>query len=65
MRVRVDEAKCQGHTLCAMSAPQVFELRDEDGHSFVPNEQVAPEDEQAVRAAVDACPERAIILVEG
>lgn len=64
MRVRVDDAKCQGHTLCAVNAPQVFELRDDDGHSFVPHQQVAPENEAAVRAAYESCPERAIILIE-
>ena len=33
VRVRVDPEKCQGHTLCAMSAPEIFELSDFDGHS--------------------------------
>jgi len=50
--------------LCAVNAPQVFELRDDDGHSFVPHQQVAPENEAAVRAAYESCPERAIILIE-
>lgn len=64
MRVSVDPAKCQGHTLCAMTAPDVFELNDEDGHSYVPNERVAPEDEEGARKAFASCPERAIVLVE-
>ena len=64
MRVRVDDAKCQGHTMCAMNAPQVFELRDDDGHSFVPQERVSPEHEAGVRAAAEACPERAVVLLE-
>ena len=28
MRVRVDPEKCQGHTLCAMRASEIFELSD-------------------------------------
>lgn len=64
MRVRVDDAKCQGHTLCALNAPQVFDLREDDGHSFVRNEVVPPEHQAAVRAAFEACPERAIVLIE-
>ena len=35
MRVRVLEDVCQGHTLCAMSAPEIFDLREEDGHAVV------------------------------
>ena len=64
MRVRVDEGKCQGHTLCAMSAPQVFSLREEDGHSYVASEEVAPEQEANVRNAAASCPEQAIVILE-
>ena len=62
MRVRVDPKKCQGHTLCSMQAPDVFELREEDGHSFVTHEQVPPEREEAVRRAALGCPEQAIVI---
>jgi ferredoxin len=64
MRARVDEQKCQGHTLCAMVAPDVFSLREDDGHSYVPNEHIAPEDEAAVRNAAASCPEQAIVIVD-
>ena len=60
MRVRVDPAKCQGHTLCSMQAPDIFELREEDGHSFVTQQQVPPQREDAVRRAALGCPEQAI-----
>ena len=33
MKVHVDPERCQGHTLCAMIAPEVFQLDDVDGHS--------------------------------
>ena len=51
MRVRVDPDVCQGHTLCALAAPEIFLLREEDGHSFVVDEEVPPSMEEAVRRA--------------
>jgi ferredoxin len=64
MKVRVDDTRCQGHTLCAMAAPELFKLRDEDGHSYVENEVVPPELEDKARAAEATCPEQAIIIDE-
>ncbi|MFZ2242494.1 MAG: ferredoxin [Gordonia amarae] len=62
MKVWVDREKCQGHTLCAMIAPDSFVLDDVDGHSTAVNE-VVPEDQQdAVREAAHSCPEQAIII---
>jgi len=63
VRVTVDEQKCQGHTLCAMSAPEVFSLREEDGHSYVADENVAPGQEASARNAAASCPERAIVIL--
>ncbi|TDC57414.1 ferredoxin [Actinomadura sp. KC345] len=60
MKVRVDSERCQGHTLCAMIAPEIFELRDIDGHSSVVHEDVPPDQEVQVSEAVNSCPERAI-----
>ena len=34
---------CQGHTLCNMAAPDVFQLRDEDGHAYVVVDELTPE----------------------
>ena len=62
MRVRVLEHVCQGHTLCAMTAPEVFKLREEDGHSYVDSEHVAEGQQDAVRRAAIGCPERAIVV---
>jgi ferredoxin len=62
MKVRVDPEKCQGHTLCAMAAPDAFELSEFDGHSSARFEVVPPELEKAVRDAAATCPEQAIIL---
>lgn len=62
MKVRVDSTSCQGHTLCAMSAPSAFELSDVDGHSTAVFEDVPTDQEQQVRDAARSCPERAISL---
>ncbi len=62
MRVGVDDTLCQGHTLCAMSAPDIFVLDDDDGHSRAPDPQVPADREAAVRIAFDSCPERAIMI---
>lgn len=65
MRVEVDANRCQGHTLCHMAAPEVFSLREEDGHAEVGDGIVAPEHEAAARRAAAGCPERAITVFEG
>jgi ferredoxin len=65
VKVRVDPDKCQGHTLCAMIAPDVFELDDIDGHSTAIIEGDIPAELQdKAREAVRSCPEQAISLAE-
>ena len=64
MRVRVIEERCQGHTLCFSAAPQLIQLRDEDGHATVTTTDVPPELEAAARRAAVGCPEQAIELHE-
>jgi ferredoxin len=62
MKVRVDGQICQGHTLCAMTAPQIFGLRDEDGHAEVLDEEVPAGLEPLAEEAARSCPEQAIVL---
>lgn len=62
MKVWVDRDKCQGHTLCAMIAPDSFELDDVDGHASAVNEIVPDDQQDAVREAAQSCPEQAIII---
>ena len=64
MKVRVDPDKCQGHTLCAMEAPDAFELSEFDGHSTARFETVPADLEQAVRDAAKTCPEQAIVITD-
>jgi ferredoxin len=66
MNVVIDPSRCQGHTLCAMAAPEVFVLSDDDGHASVTPEVArdgVPEQwRTAVRTAAAGCPESAIVL---
>lgn len=62
MKVRVDPELCQGHTLCAMNAPGLFALRDEDGHAYALREDVPAELEEQAREAARSCPEQAVVL---
>ncbi len=62
MKVWVDREKCQGHTLCAMIAPDSFELDDVDGHASAVNEIVPDDQQDAVREAAQSCPEQAIVI---
>ena len=62
MKVHVDPERCQGHTLCAMIAPKMFELDDIDGHSSPVTEEVPADQEASVAEAVRSCPEQAIII---
>jgi ferredoxin len=64
VKVSVDSERCQGHTLCAMIAPDSFELSDIDGTSSPVDEDVPPEQEEAVREAAHSCPEQAISIEE-
>jgi ferredoxin len=64
MKISVDIGKCQGHTLCAMTAPELFDLDERDGHAIVVpvDGNVPRENEQEARRAVTTCPEGAITL---
>lgn len=62
MKVRVDQDRCQGHTLCAMIAPDSFQLDDIEGHASATTEDVPPDRQDAVREAAQSCPEQAILL---
>lgn len=64
MRVHVDESKCQGHTLCAMAAPDIFKLSDFDGHAQAVIGEVPVHLEEAVKAAASTCPEQAIVIAD-
>jgi ferredoxin len=62
MRVTVLEDVCQGHTLCAATAPELFRLREEDGHAYVDSDVVPPGLEEKAERAALGCPEQAIVI---
>ena len=64
MKVRVDPERCQGHTLCSMIAPKMFQLDDVDGHSQPVSEDVPADQEAQVAEAVRSCPEQALSVSE-
>lgn len=64
MKVSVDSERCQGHTLCAMIAPESFRLSDIDGSSSAVDEVVPADREDQVREAAQSCPEQAIMITD-
>ena len=63
MKVHVDPERCQGHTLCSMIAPDVFQLDEIDGHSTAIFDSCVPVDLEAKAAeAARSCPEQAIVI---
>lgn len=64
MRVEVDHDVCEGHAKCQMTAPEVFEVRDDD-LSYVLVDEVPTELKEKVDRAIRLCPRAAIRWVEG
>jgi ferredoxin len=63
MRVEVDEPKCIAAGQCVLSAPEVFDQRDEDGIVVVLIDEPGTELHAAVKDAAVLCPAAAIRLV--
>lgn len=63
MRVRIDDDRCRGHGVCCTLCPEVFELT-EDGYAVTRLTDVPPAFHDAVRTAVDQCPEHAISIID-
>jgi ferredoxin len=64
MRIRVDDNRCQGHNLCHRALPELFRIREDDGHAYVDTEAVVAVDlQERVRLAALNCPEGAIHIV--
>ena len=61
MKVSIDQDLCQGHAVCYLVAPSVFDV-DEDGRGVVISEEIGEELEADARVAAQRCPESAVIL---
>jgi ferredoxin len=63
MKLYVDPERCQGHTLCAMAAPDLFTLDDIDGHATALDGEVPEGREGKADEAIRSCPEQAISII--
>lgn len=63
MKVKVNKDACIGCGACAAICDTVFEL-DDEGLSVAKKEEVAADEEQAVKDAVESCPTGAIEVEE-
>lgn len=63
MRISIDAELCQGHGRCYEIAPELVE-DDDRSRGFVIRPEVPAELAEKARAAVNACPERAVSLSE-
>ena len=63
MEIVIDRAKCAGHAICTILAPEVFDMDDEGKAILLPTANQASAAE--IRDAVDACPALAIKLKAG
>jgi ferredoxin len=64
MKVAVDYDLCEGHGKCELSAPEVFEVGDDD-RSRVLVDEVGEDLRPKVERAIRLCPRQAIAWVEG
>ncbi|WP_433261683.1 ferredoxin [Actinosynnema sp. CS-041913] len=60
VHVRVDADRCNGHGLCQLTAPRVFEVNPATGFNEAGEFDVAEGLREAVVTGVRACPEQAI-----
>ncbi len=62
MQVKVDFNLCQNHGLCAIAAPQTFEINDEGRLVYEQNPDSS--DRADIESAADGCPEQAIQILD-
>jgi ferredoxin len=63
MKAIVDTDRCEGNAVCMATAPELFDLDDED-QSYVRLDEVPSSMEAAARRAAELCPRMAITLEE-
>jgi ferredoxin len=65
MRLQVDRNRCVGAGMCNLSAPEVFDQDDEEGHVILLDAAPAEDLHAVVREALTTCPSGAISISEG
>ena len=63
LKVRVDVEKCIGSGHCVLTAPRIFDQRD-DGMVMLIDDSPAPDLHAAAHKAADLCPSQAITIEE-
>lgn len=63
VRVEVDRSTCEGHALCLVYAPEVFDMDDEE-RAVVMRDPVPEELRAGVEDAAGQCPVQAIRVLE-
>jgi ferredoxin len=61
VKIEVDLERCEGHGQCVMTAPELFDLGDDDT-SIVLDVSPAPALQEKARAAALVCPLQAITV---
>ena len=64
MRIELDQDMCIGAGNCVLTAPDLFDQRDEDGVAFVLEENPSPEQEGSTKEAEALCPASAIRVLK-
>ncbi|OBG86351.1 hypothetical protein A5699_02460 [Mycobacterium sp. E802] len=62
-RIELDEHHCAGHALCNAVAPQIYHL-NEQGYCLPPPEHIDESSRAAALAGAEACPERALTVLD-
>ena len=62
MTIEVDETRCIGSGNCVLTAPDLFDQRDEDGIAVVLDRDPAPGRHDGARQAAELCPTSAITV---
>jgi ferredoxin len=61
MKIHVNRSRCEGHAICAMEAPELFD-HDDDGALVVLDETPNESRGEDARRAADACPTQALSI---
>ena len=60
--LRIDADRCQGHAICYLLVPGLFEVDEEGRGSVIRDTMRSDGDQEQAAMAIDRCPERAISL---
>lgn len=62
MKIKLDTSRCVASGMCAFTAPEVFDQRDDDGVVVLLREEPSEAQHEAVEQAALACPAQVIAI---